>query len=219
MGSRLGIRRSAAVMQDVQHQDSAGESLHHWRKPQHIATNQWDQHVVRLAIVAAREVGLSPIEVLDAMELMDEVKVRQLVRGLEALEITMIESMERSILYDRGLVKQISVCEGEEDEDSWRVAEEEEVKKEEKEEEEPHHAYDVWNLTTMRQQRKETTNKVAPACSARCYVCLEPTTTRGTCVCKAPIHSACLAICLAQMTHECCSVCKSKYGVTYNAEM
>ena len=215
----------------------------------------------RLAV----RINVDPAEVEDAIEEMDGAEARQLMRGLEALEITTIEAMERSSaerrrtrqrtttmvhplatetseddeypeewevrenlieallqydghagkasgtflaanrLFNRGLVKEISICED---------AEETEMVHET---EQPHQEYDLWHLTstsqTLQQQSKKKKKKTKHAPNNPCcYVCLEPCNIRGTCACKAAVHPMCL---MEIKNHEECTICRTKYGVTY----
>lgn len=234
----------------------------------------WEDTLVRLAV----RINVDPAEVEDAIEEMDGAEARQLMRGLEALEITTIEAMERSSaerrrtrqrtttmvhplatetseddeypeewevrinnlrcrfpavsrenlieallqydghagkasgtflaanrLFNRGLVKEISICED---------AEETEMVHET---EQPHQEYDLWHLTstsqTLQQQSKKKKKKTKHAPNNPCcYVCLEPCTIRGTCACKAAVHPMCL---MEIKNHEECTICRTKYGVTY----
>ena len=267
----------------------------------------WEDTLVRLAA----RINVNPAEVEDAIEEMDEAEARQLMRGLEALEITTIEAMERSSaerrrtrqrtttmvhplatetseddeypeewearinnlrcrfpavsrenliealwqydghagkasrtflaanrLFNRGLVKEISICEDAEEtemvhetEQPWDEMFETKdvgehliaVKKKNAlssfdfYNKDRHQEYDLWHLTstsqTLQQQSKKKKKKTKHAPNNPCcYVCLEPCTIRGTCACKAAVHPMCL---MEIKNHEECTICRTKYGVTY----
>lgn len=280
MGSCMGRRalnreRRAAVHPYPElHVVRLSSGLNLAQEPQSRAwEGTWEDTLARLAV----RINVDPAEVREAIEEMDIAEARQLMRGLEALEITTIEAMERSSaerrrtrqrtttmvhplatetseddeypeewevrinnlrcrfpavsrenliealwqfnghagkasgtflatnrLFNRGLVKEISLCEDAE--------ETEMVHETEHETEQPYQEYDMWHLTSTSQQqskKKKKTTKYAP--NPCCYVCLEPCTIRGTCACKAAVHPACL---MEIKNHEECTICRTKYGVT-----